>query len=273
PVLLDDVRRVLATSEPIETEIRDNTGRCFLARILSYHESEHGSRGVVMTFVNITERKHAEDAMRESEAWLVGQKNAFEAAVNGATLEESLGILVRTVKEQASGDVRCAFYLADHTRAELHHVVGMSESYAECVDGFKIGADSLACGLAVYTGDPVIYADVTKEPRWQPWLWLAARYEYRGWWSLPNRLSGRIVGTSAMYSKSTREITPSDHKAAALITRAAAIIISNSYEARERANAEEALGQSEGRLAHELADTKQLQSISRFFIEQGNPQA
>src|SRR5262249_55120909 len=47
--------------------------------------------------------------------------------------------------------------------AELQHVVGMSESYAECVDGFRIGPDSLACGLAVYTGQPVITADVTED--------------------------------------------------------------------------------------------------------------
>jgi two-component system CheB/CheR fusion protein len=57
----------------------------------------------------------------------------------------------------------------------LHHVVGMSASYAECVDGFKIDADSLACGLAVYTGKPVITPDVKAEPRWKPWLWLAEK--------------------------------------------------------------------------------------------------
>jgi two-component system CheB/CheR fusion protein len=30
----------------------------------------------------------------------------------------------------------------------LHHVIGMPQAYARCVDGFSIGVQSLACGLA-----------------------------------------------------------------------------------------------------------------------------
>src|SRR5215813_7387528 len=120
-----------------------------------------------------------ERQMHESDVWLAAQKEAFQAAIDGAPLETSLGVLVRTVVEQWGSDTRCGFYIADAVRAELHHVTGMSESYAECVDGFKIGPNSLACGLAVYTGQPVITPDVTQEPNWKPWLWLADRYQFR----------------------------------------------------------------------------------------------
>ena len=125
----------------------------------------------------------------------------------------------------------------------------MPQDYAECVDGFKIGAESLACGLAVHTGQPVITPDVTKEPRWKPWLWLAEKYEYRGCWSFPVETSaGKVVGTFAMYFKEPREATPRDRELAALLAQAAGIIISRHYEAEERRRAESTLRDSEERL-------------------------
>src|SRR5262245_49051590 len=80
--------------------------------------------------------RESETALRESEVWLAAQKEAFQAALNGGTLEASLGILVRTVVAQWGNRTRCAFYIADASGSELHHVSGMGESYAECVDGF-----------------------------------------------------------------------------------------------------------------------------------------
>jgi hypothetical protein len=76
--------------------------------------------------------------------WIAGQKEAFEAALNGEPLEASLGVLVRAAAQHLGPGTRAAFYLADLCDMTLHHVVGMAASYRECVDGFKIGADSLA---------------------------------------------------------------------------------------------------------------------------------
>lgn len=219
------------------------------------------------------ERARAEDALQSRDAWLAGQKEAFQTAVGGAPLKTSLGVLVRTVIEHVGIDVRCAFYVADHAKGELHHVTGMSESYRECVDGFRIGADSLACGLAVYTGQPVVTPDVTEEPRWKSWLWLAEKYEYRAVWSFPiETLSGKVVGTFAMYFKLPREAMPRDYGFAAIITRAAAIIISQSQEIQERVCAEEALRESEERLALDLKATKLLQNISAQMLYENDIQ-
>jgi hypothetical protein len=55
----------------------------------------------------------SEAALRESEVWLAAQKEAFKAALNGASLETSLGILARTAAEQWGAGTRCAFYMAD----------------------------------------------------------------------------------------------------------------------------------------------------------------
>jgi len=203
--------------------------------------------------------RESEVARRESEVWLAAQKEAFQAAINGAPLRESLDILVRTAIEQWGADAKCAFYIADANGAELHHVTGMEESYAECVDGFKIGADSLACGLAVYTGQPVITVDVTRESRWQRWLWLAERYGFRSCWSFPiETVAGKVVGTFAIYFESPRTATTRDYAAAAVLTRTAAIIISRHQEAEERIRAVEALRASEAALRCALAEREAL---------------
>jgi len=143
---------------------------------------------------------------------------------------------------------------------KLHHVVGMSEGYARHVEGFKISLDSLACGSAVATGEPVITPDVFLEPRWKPWLWLAHQYEFRGCWSFPVGTSvGKLVGTFAMYFKEPRTPTPADLEQAATLTDTASIIISRHQEAEERERGALELRESEARLS---AILRQIPAVS-----------
>jgi len=197
---------------------------------------------------DLIERVQAQEALRRSAKWLAGQKEAFQAAVNAAPLDVSLGVLVKAAVEQTDGEAKCAFYIADASGTTLQHVTGMPEDYAECVDGFKIGPESLACGLAVHTGQPVITPDVTKEARWKPWLGVAEKFDYRACWSFPVETSGgKVVGTFAMYFKEPRDATSRDRELAALLAQAAGIIISRYQEGEERARAESVLRESEGR--------------------------
>jgi CRP-like cAMP-binding protein len=143
------------------------------------------------------------------------------------SLVSSLDVLVRAAIEHSEGEARAAFYIADDMGTKLHHVVGMSQSYARRVDGFAISPESLACGLAAATHLPVITPDVVQEPRWKPWLSLAREAGYRACWSFPIETPARkILGTFAMYYEEPREATPSDLDLAIALSRAAADIIS-----------------------------------------------
>jgi len=151
----------------------------------------------------------------------------LHTGTGGGSLAERLGALVRTAIERSNGDARAAFYIADDSRSALYHVTGMPPAYAQCVDGFAISPESLACGLCASTGQAIVTRDVADEPRWQRWLWLAKEFDYRSCWSFPVKTpAGRVVGTFAMYFKDPREATRAELDLAAALTRVAAEIIS-----------------------------------------------
>lgn len=223
-------------------------------QVLPYRTTDNRIDGIVITFVDIAARKQAGDALGGREAWFRGQREATEAALDGASLESSLGVLVRSAMEALGGGTRAAFYLADDGGKSLYHVVGMPPDYAEAVDGFRIGPESLACGLATHAGQPILTADVMKDPYWEPWRKMAERFDYRGYWSFPILSSaGKFVGTFAVYSQQPREATEANLELASLLTHTASIIISRHAESEARKRAELALRENGWRLRLALA--------------------
>lgn len=66
PEIISDIDRVLRTLVPAEREVR-NEDRWYLARLQPYRTLEDHIGGVVLTFVDVTERKQYEEARRLSE--------------------------------------------------------------------------------------------------------------------------------------------------------------------------------------------------------------
>ena len=169
-------------------------------------------------------------AVNESEALLLKIERLLNGRVSRdvATrlIAESLRVLVRGAIEQMGGKARAAFYLADVSGRTLHHITGMPEAYGKCVDGFVIGPQSLACGLAAAIRQAVVTPDVSEEPRWRPWLWLAEEFKYRACWSFPIQTSaGKILGSFAIYHEEPTDATQRDLALAAALTRRAANVV------------------------------------------------
>jgi len=61
--LLSDAAAVLQTLVPVEREIEAQNGVWFVRRILPYRTQDNGVQGVVITFTDVTERRHAADAL------------------------------------------------------------------------------------------------------------------------------------------------------------------------------------------------------------------
>lgn len=62
-----DAEAVLRTLQPAEREVRSEAGRWFLMRGLPYRTPDDRIDGVVLTFVDITRRREAEERLREEE--------------------------------------------------------------------------------------------------------------------------------------------------------------------------------------------------------------
>lgn len=64
--LCRDARRVIEQLVPVEREVQDEAGRWYLTRILPYRDSQDRIAGVVLTFVDITSLKRAEEEVRRA---------------------------------------------------------------------------------------------------------------------------------------------------------------------------------------------------------------
>ncbi|HEY9064835.1 MAG TPA: PAS domain S-box protein, partial [Burkholderiaceae bacterium] len=79
PDLGDDAQRVLDRLVPVEREVSEGDGSWYLVRALPYRTLDDRIAGVVLTFVDITERKRGQEALRHSE-------ERFSAIVNQAAV-------------------------------------------------------------------------------------------------------------------------------------------------------------------------------------------
>ena len=105
--LLTDARTVLQTLAPLEREIEAQSGAWYIRRILPYRTQDNGVEGVVITFADITERRHAADALgaakRQAELASVAKSRFLAAASHDLrqplqTLSLLQGLLAKTVE-------------------------------------------------------------------------------------------------------------------------------------------------------------------------------
>lgn len=110
--LLDDSARVLVAHAPIEHEAQHADGRWFLVRLRPYCSTDDQITGVALTFLDINERKQAEQALRRSNAEL-------ELRVQARTIELTQAhaarqaLLHELVQAQESERLRIARELHD----------------------------------------------------------------------------------------------------------------------------------------------------------------
>ncbi|MFW5973189.1 MAG: PAS domain S-box protein [Bacteroidota bacterium] len=108
--LADDARQVLERLTPVEREVQDEEGRSYLTRVLPYRSTEDRIEGVVITFVDITERKAAEDALAKEKVYA---ENIVEA------LHEPLLVLTSDLRVRSANQ---AFY--DHFNVRREETEG-----------------------------------------------------------------------------------------------------------------------------------------------------
>ena len=90
PDLFDDSRRVLKSLATVEREVSRNDEQWFMVRALPYRTLDDRIAGVVLTFVDITERKRSQEALRHSQERITAIVSEATTGVVQASLEGNI---------------------------------------------------------------------------------------------------------------------------------------------------------------------------------------
>jgi PAS domain S-box-containing protein len=220
---------------------------------VSIHPLPDGGIGVY--FRDISQRKR-------TEAIVVGQKQALELEINGASIERVLTVLTRTVESQSGEGARAAIQLvdADGLRLRSGAAPSLPAAYVGALDGMGIGPMAASCGAAAYTRQAVAASDIQADPLWADYKELAREHGLLASWSTPLFSSqGRVLGTFSLYYSEPRSPAASDREVVDVMAHTASLVLERRVEMRERLLAENALKDADRRkdeflatLAHEL---------------------
>jgi two-component system CheB/CheR fusion protein len=198
PDLQRDTEDVLRDLAPRETEVRTEDGRWYMRRITPYRTTDERIDGVVIMFVEITERKRADQALRDREERLQAILNTVADAVltidrrgiirsaNRATERmfayTAAEMLGQNVTMLMSSPYREAHdgYIARYLKTGEKHILGTSrEVEARRKDGSVFPVDlavSEIAHLGLFTG---VHRDLTERKQLERDVVEAASLEQR----------------------------------------------------------------------------------------------
>jgi two-component system CheB/CheR fusion protein len=107
--LLQDAENTLEKLSVIEREVNSTEGRIYIMRVLPYRTAEDHINGVVITFIDITSRKQAEEALRQS-------KERMEKAFS----IETVGIIYFKPGGEITGANDAFLQMCGYTREEVN---------------------------------------------------------------------------------------------------------------------------------------------------------
>jgi len=181
--------------------------------------------GVVFNCRDVTERKRAEGQ-------LAGQAQVLDLIARDAPLMETLDALAKVIEAEASG-ARCAILLLDDSSETLTVAaapslidVGLHEA-----DGLVIGPEAGASGTAAFRREPVISADVARDPLWRESRQVAVARGIRAAWSTPiiPADGGAVLGVLTVYFDEPRRPGPAELGLLELAAHLADIAIERSH--------------------------------------------
>jgi diguanylate cyclase (GGDEF)-like protein/PAS domain S-box-containing protein len=181
--------------------------------------------GVVFNCRDVTERTRAEGQ-------LAGQAQVLDLIARDAPLMETLDALAKVIEAEASG-ARCAILMLDDVAETLTVAaapslidVGLHEA-----DGLVLGPEAGASGTAAFRREPVISADVARDPLWRESRQVAVARGIRAAWSTPIIAAdgGPVHGVLTVYFDEPRRPGPAEEGLLELAAHLADIAIERSH--------------------------------------------
>src|SRR5467141_43262 len=177
---------------------------------------------------------------------LAGENELLQMVASGRVLVDVLAALCRFVEDTA-GDCICGAYLIDWSIPAFlgGTAPSLPASFTASIDGLPVRSELCPCGIAALEKRQVISADLESDPLWHdtPYRSLLLSHGLQSVWSTPIlALSGRVLGTFAIYHHRPATPSPRVQELIGQVTHIASIAI-------ERAQDEAALKRSEAFLA------------------------
>ena len=201
--------------------------------------------GILVFAYDVTTQVNARKRSEVAAERILAQKQVFEALATGERLQEILSELARICEKHFPG-TRASILLADPEgkRLTTGAAPSLPEAYSRAIDGIPIAVGSGSCGTAAFTGQDTVSVDLTADPNWRDFRWLAREHELKSCWSFPMLSSkGSLLGTFELYFRDSRAPTAEESTYLDIWRRNAAVVIERKY-------AEEALRRTETQLQH-----------------------
>lgn len=240
PVVEPVLRRVMRSGEPVvawESPGRGNRNpgdqRHWLESIYPVQTQDGKVLGTGIMVTDITDRKRMEEALRESELLLSGQKHVLEMIVNGCPPGEIQRTIVRFVENQIRNGV-CALWQVDPTGAlRFAAAPSLPPAYRDAIDGADVATSASIAARAVRERTLVIVPAIEKDPGWEPHRQLTLDQGFHAAWAAPILTAkGGALGALTVFYRNRRPPRSSEQILVEIFAHLAGIAI-------ERHNAEE----------------------------------
>ena len=244
PDLLHDAQSVLARLVPAEREVRSNDGRWYGRRVLPYRTADDRIEGVVITFVDISDRKRVEELaapVREGVAADLRAMSSLHAASNSLIAAKDMRAVLQEILDAAIelhgtdlGDVH--LYEPGSRTMRIAISRGFSAEFVaawELLDPFKSGTP---CARALRERSTVTIENVDRELEPSPFRekWLAAGICAVQCSPLITR-SGELLGILSVHFREARKPDERTQRITELLARQGADTIERMRIEEERA--------------------------------------
>lgn len=169
---------------------------------------------------DISERKR-NDALRN------GEYAVLQSIARGDSLSKSLDQLARTIETYLPGALCTVMLLQDDGESvETLAAPSLSETYANALNGLKIGPNAGSCGTAMHFNRQVITEDIDTDPNWAPYLPLSQAENLHACWSTPiHDAALNVIGSFALYHRRPRRPSEAELRLIERLTDIAGIAI------------------------------------------------
>ena len=205
--LVADVQAVLDTLAPKETDVQTAEGRWYTMRILPYRTMDNVIEGAVIHYVDVTERRRIEEALRKSEA----RSRLLSSTASALLAADNPELIVEEACRQVASLLECQtffYFLTDKQAGKLHLKAwaGIPEGEARKIEWLDFG--ETLCGSTVRDKTPIIVEDIFQavDPGTEP----VKRYGVQACACLPLMVRDRLIGTLSFGTKTRAHFSEED---------------------------------------------------------------